>query len=149
MKIRLHMKILLIHQSARWMSQENYLQQCQELKRRISSCVIIRANIQDKRVDLKQVSEFIGYGHLSFCSSECLLKYLGVEPRSVYLLGILNDKAGEVEILINEDLWEEQYLLCHPLVNMSTLRLGRDELVKLFRLRGHLSHLLPIHELNE
>ena len=111
--------------------------------------MIIRANIQDKRVDLKPVSEFIGYGHLSFCSSECLLKYLGVEPRSVYLLGILNDKAGEVEILINEDLWEEQYLLCHPLVNMSTLRLGRDELVKLFRLRGHLSHLLPIHELNE
>jgi Ala-tRNA(Pro) deacylase len=70
--------------------------------------VIIRANIQDKRVDLKQVSEFIGYGHLSFCSSECLLKYLGVEPGSVYLLGILNDKAGEVEILIDEDLWAKQ-----------------------------------------
>ncbi|RZO43526.1 MAG: prolyl-tRNA synthetase associated domain-containing protein, partial [Proteobacteria bacterium] len=42
---------------------------------------------QDKRVDLKKVSEFIGYGRLSFCSPERLLKYLGVEPGSVSLLG--------------------------------------------------------------
>ncbi len=104
---------------------------------------------QDKRVDLKKVSEFIGYGRLSFCSPERLLKYLGVEPGSVSLLGILNDQAGEVEILIDEDLWKEQYLLCHPLVNTSTLRLGREELVKLFQLSGHPFRLLPIPELEE
>ena len=62
---------------------------------------------QDKRVDLKKVSECIGYGRWSFCSPESLLKYLGVEPGSVSLLGILNDQAGEVEILIDEDLWKE------------------------------------------
>ena len=104
---------------------------------------------QDKRVDLKKISEFIGYGRLSFCSPERLLKYLGVEPGSVSLLGILNDQAGEVEILIDEDLWKEQYLLCHPLVNTSTLRLVREELVKLFQLSGHLFRLLPIPELEE
>ena len=104
---------------------------------------------QDKRVDLKKVSEFIGYGRLSFCSPERLLKYLGVEPGSVSLLGILNDQAGEVEILIDEDLWKKQYLLCHPLVNTSTLRLGREELVKLFQLSGHPFRLLPIPELEE
>ncbi|MGA0341059.1 MAG: prolyl-tRNA synthetase associated domain-containing protein [bacterium] len=104
---------------------------------------------QDKRVDLKKVSEFIGYGRLSFCSPERLLKYLGVEPGSVSLLGILNDQAGEVEILIDEDLWKEQYLLCHPLVNTSTLRLGREGLVKLFQLSGHPFRLLPIPELEE
>ncbi len=104
---------------------------------------------QDKRVDLKKVSEFIGYGRLSFCSPERLLKYLGVEPGSVSLLGILNDQAGEVEILIDVDLWKEQYLLCHPLVNTSTLRLGREELVKLFQLSGHPFRLLPIPELEE
>ena len=104
---------------------------------------------QDKRVDLKKISEFIGYGRLSFCSPERLLKYLGVEPGSVSLLGILNDQAGEVEILIDEDLWKEQYLLCHPLVNTSTLRLGREELVKLFQLSGHPFRLLPIPELEE
>ena len=104
---------------------------------------------QDKRVDLKKVSEFIGYGRLSFCSPERLLKYLGVEPGSVSLLGILNDQAGEVEILIDEDLWKDQYLLCHPLVNTSTLRLGREELVKLFQLSGHPFRLLPIPELEE
>jgi Ala-tRNA(Pro) deacylase len=75
--------------------------------------------------------------------------YLGVEPGSVSLLGILNDQAGEVEILIDEDLWKEQYLLCHPLVNTSTLRLGREELVKLFQLSGHPFRLLPIPELEE
>ena len=104
---------------------------------------------QDKRVDFKKVSEFIGYGRLSFCSPERLLMYLGVEPGSVSLLGILNDQAGEVEILIDEDLWKEQYLLCHPLVNTSTLRLGREELVKLFQLSGHPFRLLPIPELEE
>ena len=104
---------------------------------------------QDKRVDLKKVSEFIGYGRLSFCSPERLHKYLGVEPGSVSLLGILNNQAGEVEILIDEDLWKEQYLFCHPLVNTSTLRLGREELVKLFQLSGHPFRLLPIPELEE
>lgn len=104
---------------------------------------------QDKRVDLKKVSEFIGYGRLSFCSSDRLLKYLGVEPGSVSLLGVLHDMDCEVEVLIDEDLWKEQYLLCHPLVNTSTLRLGREELVKLFQLSGHPFRLLQIPELED
>ena len=70
-----------------------------------------------------------------------------MEPGSVSLLGVLHDIDGEVEVLIDEDLWKGQYPLCHPLVSTSTLSLGREELVRIFQLSGHFFRLLNIPEL--
>ena len=73
-----------------------------------------------KKVDLKALKDLLGVSKLSFASPERLPKYLGVEPGSVSLLGIVNDAEHGVEVVIDEELWG-QSLQCHPLVNTATL----------------------------
>ena len=83
----------------------------------------------EKKVDLKALSELLGVSKLSFASPERLKKYLGVEPGSVTLLGVINDAEYGVEVVIDEELWG-QSLRCHPLVNTATLVIPHESIEK-------------------
>lgn len=83
----------------------------------------------EKQVDLKGLKDFLGVSKLSFTSPERLKKYLGVEPGSVTLLGVVNDADHGVTVVIDEELWG-QSLQCHPLVNTATLVLSHEDVEK-------------------
>jgi Ala-tRNA(Pro) deacylase len=76
---------------------------------------------EEKRVDLKSLGERLKIGRPSFGSSERLQQYLGVEPGSVSVLGLINDTAKVVEPYIDRDLWISEAIHYHPLVNTATL----------------------------
>ncbi len=99
---------------------------------------------EDKRVDLKRLSAVTGSSKLSFASPERLREHLGLEPGSVSLLGLFHDETQQVEVLIDEDLWQERFILCHPLINTSTLQLSREALEQFFQATGHAFRLIPI-----
>jgi Ala-tRNA(Pro) deacylase len=92
---------------------------------------------QDKRVDLKRVSELVESSKLSFGSAERLKQHLGIEPGAVSLLALFNDSDRQVEVFIDEDLWQEETLLCHPLQNTSTLSIPRKDMERFFEATGH------------
>jgi hypothetical protein len=56
-------------------------------------------------------------------------------------MGLANDIAHQVELWIDESLWQSEYFLSHPLVNTATLILSKDELERFFGLTGHTVHL--------
>lgn len=87
--------------------------------------------------DLKALGEAIGVSKLSFGSPERLSRYLGVEPGSVTVLALVNDPEHEVELYIQEDVWEASRLACHPLVNTSTLVISKDGLKQFLSATGH------------
>ncbi len=98
----------------------------------------------EKNVDLKTLASNLAINGLSLASPERLKKYLNLDPGSVTLLGAINDQGKEVEILIDEDLWSGKALLCHPLVNTSTLAISRDALAKFFELTGHQPRIVSV-----
>lgn len=73
-----------------------------------------------KQVDLKGLKGILGTSNLSFGSAERLKQYLGVDPGSVTLLGIVNDAENAVEVIFDEEIWGKP-LQCHPLINTATL----------------------------
>jgi len=91
----------------------------------------------EKSVDLKKLSSVIGSSKLSLGSPDRLLKYLGLEPGAVTLLGVLNDPDHAVEVIVDEGMWNSDAFQCHPLVNTSTLVLSRDGLERFFKATGH------------
>jgi len=95
-------------------------------------------------VDLKRVSEVAESSKLSFGSADRLKKHLGIEPGSVSLLALYNDPDGQVEVLIDKDLWQEEALLCHPLQNTSTLRVPRQDMERFFQATGHNFQLVTV-----
>jgi len=100
--------------------------------------------LADKKVSLKELSSTLGISGLGLASPERLKVHLGLEPGAVTLLGVLNDKDGRVELLIDEELWRADTIQCHPLVNTSTLVLQRTDLEKLFIYSGHIPHILKV-----
>jgi Ala-tRNA(Pro) deacylase len=91
----------------------------------------------DLSVDLMALGQITGHGRLSFASSERLRTHLGVEPGSVTLLGVINDQAGAVEVIMDERIWNAPFVRCHPLKNTATLVIGHKGIETVFRTTGH------------
>lgn len=95
-------------------------------------------------VDLKALGECLGVKRLRFASADRLQEHLGVEPGSVTLLAVFNDRAHAVEVCVDEALWAAQAILCHPLVNTETLAIRRSSLARFFELTGHVPQVLAV-----
>ena len=92
----------------------------------------------EKRVDLKALPAALESGRVSFGSADRLKKYLGIEPGSVSLLAIFNDRERHaVEIFIDETLWASDAFQFHPLVNTSTLVIPKDGIERFLAAIGH------------
>lgn len=90
------------------------------------------------RIDLKRLHERIGAsGRLSFGSAELLLEKLGVTPGSVTAFAVINDRAGDVTMVLDATLATGEDVNFHPLINTATLRVSRDGLLTFFRSTGH------------
>ncbi|MEM8499186.1 MAG: prolyl-tRNA synthetase associated domain-containing protein [Pseudomonadota bacterium] len=89
---------------------------------------------EDKAIDLTELSKQLDSSRFSFGSAAQLNEYLGVEPGSVSLLSVLNDPDKNVELIVDADVWSASAVLCHPLVNTSTLVLKMDQLKSLMAL---------------
>ena len=99
---------------------------------------------QDKQVDLKELSYKLEASRLSFASPDRLNKYLGIEPGSVSILALLNDPEKTVEVFVDNELWNAEIILCHPLVNTSTLAITRDGIKQFLEKTGHNLMLVEI-----
>ena len=59
-----------------------------------------------------------------------MLDMLDITPGSVSVLGLMNDKAKRVRLLIDEDVLKEPIFACHPCINTSSLRFATSDLTQ-------------------
>ena len=78
----------------------------------------------------KDLSAQIGSARLSFAKAEYMQQLLDITPGSVSVLGLMNDTAHKVQLLIDEDVLASEYVGCHPCINTSSLRLRTRDLVE-------------------
>ena len=90
-----------------------------------------------KTLDIKSLAVSLGLSGLSLASPERLLKYLGITPGAVSLMALVNDPECRVEVLVDKDLWQADYLQCHPLVNTATLVISIQDIRKFIAATGH------------
>ena len=86
----------------------------------------------DKKFKTKELSSQIGSARLSFAEPEDMLKYLDIEPGAVSVMGLMNDREKAVQLLIDEDVLEGEYLGCHPCVCTSSLKLRTKDIMEKF-----------------
>jgi Ala-tRNA(Pro) deacylase len=103
----------------------------------------------EKAVDIKRFAEQASADRLSFASPERLMKYLGVEPGSVTVLGLVNDAAHAVVLYVDADVWHTSRWRCHPLVNTATLVLSRSDIEKFLASTGHTPRVLTLESRRE
>ena len=84
------------------------------------------------------LSKQIGSSRLSFAGAEYMEKFLDITPGSLSILGLMNDKEMQVQLLIDGDVLTGECIGCHPCINTSSLRLKTADLrEKLIPAMGH------------
>lgn len=76
-----------------------------------------------KRVELDKICEIVDEKKLSFASAERLKEKLGLVPGAVSPFGLINDKNAEVEVYIDEEVYQSDLVNFHPNRNTATLEL--------------------------
>lgn len=84
----------------------------------------------DKKFKTKDISAQIHSSRLSFGKAEYMEKYLDITPGSLSVLGLMNDTEHKVQLLIDEEVLQADYVGCHPCINTSSLKIRTEDLMK-------------------
>lgn len=86
----------------------------------------------DKVFKTSVLSRQIGSSRLSFAQGEYMERYLDITPGSLSVMGLMNDRAGNVRLLIDADVLAMRSVCCHPCVNTSSILLSTEDLMTRF-----------------
>ncbi len=98
------------------------------------------------RVDLNGLSKALGSPRFSFGSAELLIATLGIEPGSVTPFAVMNDTAGAVTLVLDEEMLALAPLNFHPLRNDRTTAIAPADLLAFARGCGHEPMVVAIPE---
>ena len=86
----------------------------------------------DKPFKTKELSAQIHSARLSFAPEEYMEEYLDITPGSVSIMGLMNDTDNQVQLLVDEDVLQGEFLGCHPCINTSSLKLRTKDMFEKF-----------------
>lgn len=84
----------------------------------------------DKVFKTKDISAQIGSSRLSFGKAEYMEEFLDITPGSLSVLGLMNDNNNRVQLLIDEDVLNCEYIGCHPCVNTASLKIKTKDMTE-------------------
>ncbi len=82
-----------------------------------------------KKFRTASLSKQIGSSRLSFADAEFMIQFLDITPGSVSVLGLMNDKEQNVQLLIDKDVLSYEFFGCHPCINTSSLKIKTTDLI--------------------
>lgn len=106
--------------------------------------LVVAAN--ETMIDLKKLPALIGSDRLSFGSADRLWQYLGVRPGSVCPFAIMNDKDGEVKIILDKSMMDAETVCYHPMENHLTVGVSPADLIKFIENSDHIPHICDLSE---
>ena len=78
------------------------------------------------------VSKLVGSARLSFADARYMEKFLHIRPGAVSVMGLMNDRERRVQLLIDREVAESEFLGCHPCVSTTSLKLKTRDMVSAF-----------------
>lgn len=91
----------------------------------------------EHQVDLVSLAQQLGIKKLGFASEKRLHKILGVESGSVSILALVNDTDLQVELVVDQSIWQADCLQAHPLINTETVIIEKKSLERFLTITGH------------
>ena len=93
---------------------------------------------EEKVFRSSDISKQAGSSRLHFAEPEYMLEMIGTMPGSASVMGLMNDTQHRVQLLVDEDLFSQEYIGCHPCRNTSSLRIRKDDIFDIFlKATGH------------
>jgi Ala-tRNA(Pro) deacylase len=102
--------------------------------------------LEDAVINLKAAPAKIGSKRLTFGKPDLLMEVLGVEPGSVTPFGLINDKTGRTNVILDEAMMKQPLLNFHPLRNNATTAISSDSLLRFITSCGHAPRLVAVSD---
>lgn len=84
------------------------------------------------------ISKQAGSSRLHFAESEYMEDLIGCSPGSASVMGLINDSEHKVQLLVDDDVINSEYVGCHPCINTSSLRIRSEDIFdKFVKATGH------------
>lgn len=103
--------------------------------------------LESREMDLKALRYRIGaQGNLSFGNAELLMQHLGVIPGAVTPFSVINDRDGNVTMVLDKALLEIDPVNAHPLRNDRTTAIAPQDLASFLEAENHAPLVLDFDE---
>lgn len=84
------------------------------------------------------ISRQAGSSRLHFAEPEYMEEMIGTTPGSASVMGLMNDTDHKVQLLVDSDVLDAEYVGCHPCINTSSLRIKTEDIFgKFLEYTGH------------
>ena len=104
--------------------------------------------LEERRLDMRALSEALGSPRFSFGSPELLYETLGIRPGSVTPFSLVNDPEQRVTLVLDAEMLEHDPLNYHPLVNEATTAVSPGDLLRFVADCGHKPRILHLGPLD-
>lgn len=92
----------------------------------------------DKVFRSSDISKQAGSSRLHFAEPEYMAEMLDTTPGSASVMGLMNDREHRVQLLVDDDVINAEYVGCHPCINTSSLRIRKEDIFgKFLESTGH------------
>ena len=91
----------------------------------------------DKPFTTKFLTSQLNCARLSFAEADKMQEYLHTIPGSVSVLELIFDTDNNIQLVIDNDLMNDEYICGHPGINTSTVRMLRDDMLRYVREAKH------------
>lgn len=86
----------------------------------------------EKRFCSSKTSGLLHSSRLSFADTAHMQQFLNTSPGAVSILGLMFDTQNRVQLAIDTQLLQSEYIGCHPCVNTTSLKIRVADLLKTF-----------------
>lgn len=98
------------------------------------------------KLDIHDLEKRLKQGKLTFASPKRMMKYLGIEPGSVSLFGLINDEEDHVHLFIDENLKQADKISFHPNINTASLVISVEDMMKFLEWSGNSYEFLKLYD---
>ena len=100
--------------------------------------------LEERRIDLKRLSDALGAPRFSLGKAELLFQVLGVRPGSVTPFALANDTTRRVTVVLDRLMLEHDPLNYHPLENDRTTAIAPRDLLRFLEACGQRPHIVDL-----
>ena len=103
--------------------------------------------LENREMDLKALRHRIGaQGNLSFGNADLLMQHLGIIPGAVTPFSVINDRDGNVTMVLDKALTDIDPVNAHPLRNDRTTAISPGDLMAFLEAENHAPLVLNFDE---
>lgn len=85
-----------------------------------------------KKFVTKDVSKKLGTSRLSFAQAEEIVSVLNTQPGSLSITSLIFDKEKKVKLAVDKEVFEGEFICCHPSNNRATLKIKTKDIFEKF-----------------